>query len=54
LNKGIALGYVKPNSINFGDVVEVDIKGRMRKAEVTKWPFYDTELYGASRSEHPN
>lgn len=54
LNKGIALGYVTPNTINVGDIVEVDIKGRMRKAEITKWPFYDTELYGASRSEHPN
>ncbi|MFW9805301.1 MAG: glycine cleavage system aminomethyltransferase GcvT, partial [Candidatus Thorarchaeota archaeon] len=42
LNKGIALSYVKPDSVKERDVVEIDIKGRMRKAEVTKWPFYDS------------
>jgi aminomethyltransferase len=51
LNKGIALAYVKPESVNMGDVVEIDIKGRMRKAEVTKWPFYDPDIYGASRTQ---
>ncbi len=54
LNKGIALGYVTPDTVDIGDIVEVDIRGRMRKAEVTKWPFYNTEIYGASRSKHPN
>ncbi|MFW9770300.1 MAG: glycine cleavage system aminomethyltransferase GcvT [Candidatus Thorarchaeota archaeon] len=54
MNKGIALGYVTPNTVVIGDIVEVDIKGRMRKAEVTKWPFYDPDLYGASRTGHPN
>jgi aminomethyltransferase len=54
LNKGIALGYVPPESVEVGDIVEVDIKGRMRKAEVTTWPFFDTDLYGASRTKHPN
>ncbi len=54
LNKGIALGYVTPGVVDEGDIVEVDIKGRLRKAEVTKWPFFDTELYGASRTKHPN
>ena len=33
------------------DTVEIDIKGRMRKAEVTKWPFYDPEVYGGSRTQ---
>ena len=51
LNKGIALSYVKPDSVKDGDVVEIDIKGRMRKAEVTKWPFYDSEVYGGSRTQ---
>ncbi len=54
LNKGIALGYVKPNTVDVGDIIEVNIKGRMRKAEVTKWPFFDTEFYGLSRTKHPN
>ena len=49
LSKGIALAYVKPDSISEGDTVEIDIKGRMRKAAVTKWPFYDPEVYGGSR-----
>ncbi|MFW9870805.1 MAG: aminomethyltransferase family protein, partial [Candidatus Thorarchaeota archaeon] len=54
LNRGIALGYVTPGLVDEGDIVEVDIKGRVRKAEVTKWPFFDTELYGASRTKYPN
>ena len=54
LNKGIALGYVTPETVDIGDIVEVDIKGRMRKAEVTNWPFYNPEIYGASRSKHQN
>ncbi len=54
LNKGIALGYVTPDTVDIGDIVEIDIKGRMRKAKVTKWPFYNTEIYGASRSKHQN
>jgi aminomethyltransferase len=51
LNKGIALAYVKPESVNDGDTVEIDIKGRLRKAEVTMWPFYDPEVYGGSRTQ---
>ncbi len=50
LKKGIALGYVPPNTVDVGDIVEVDIRGRHRKAEVTEWPFYDTSRYGATRS----
>ncbi len=49
LQKGIGLAYVKPGLVSSGDLVEVDIKGRLRKAEVTGWPFYDPEKYGASR-----
>ncbi len=54
LNKGIALGYVTPETVDIGDIVEVDIKGRIRNAQVTKWPFYNKETYGASRLKHPN
>ncbi|UCH03736.1 MAG: glycine cleavage system aminomethyltransferase GcvT [Candidatus Thorarchaeota archaeon] len=50
LRKGIGLAYVKPGLVSNGDIVEVDIKGRLRKAEVAGWPFYDSEKYGASRS----
>ena len=51
LGKGIALAYVKPDSVKEGETVEIDIKGRMRKAEVKKWPFYDPEVYGGSRTQ---
>ncbi len=50
LRRGIGLAYVRPGLVSNGDVVEVDIKGRLRKAEVTGWPFYDSEKYGANRS----
>jgi aminomethyltransferase len=49
-NKGIGMGYVNPNIVNDGDIIEIDIKGRHRRAEVTKWPFYDTEKYGETRT----
>ncbi|MFW9909276.1 MAG: glycine cleavage system aminomethyltransferase GcvT [Candidatus Thorarchaeota archaeon] len=51
LNNGIGLGYVPPNLLNTGDVIEIDIKGRHRKAKVTDWPFYDPQRYGATRTE---
>lgn len=49
-NKGIGMGYVPPDTINAGDIIEIDIKGRHRRAEVTKWPFYDPEKYGETRT----
>lgn len=51
LNKGIALAFVKPETVNIGDIVEIDIKGRLRKAEVVTWPFFDSVVYGASRTQ---
>ncbi|MHA2141369.1 MAG: glycine cleavage system aminomethyltransferase GcvT [Candidatus Thorarchaeota archaeon] len=51
LRKGIGLGYVKPGVVEEDDIIEVDIKGRLRKARVTKWPFYDPEKYGSTRSQ---
>ncbi|MFW9957846.1 MAG: glycine cleavage system aminomethyltransferase GcvT [Candidatus Odinarchaeota archaeon] len=50
LNNGIGLGYVPPNLVNIGDVIEIDIKGRHRKAKVTEWPFYDPQRYGVTRT----
>ena len=47
--KGIGLAYVKPGIVQEGDTIEIDIKGRVRRAEVTKWPFYNPDEYGASR-----
>jgi aminomethyltransferase len=49
-NKGIGMGYVPPDTVEIGDIIEIDIKGRHRRAEVTKWPFYDPEKYGETRT----
>jgi len=49
-NTGIGMGYVPPDTVNDGDVIEIDIKGRLRRAEVKKWPFYDLEKYGETRT----
>lgn len=51
LRNGIGMAYVKPNLVEEGDSIEVDIKGRMRKARVTQWPFYDQDEYGESRKD---
>lgn len=48
--KGIAFAYVKPSLVKIGDIVEVDIKGRLRRAEVVTWPFYNPEEYGSTRT----
>jgi aminomethyltransferase len=50
LNKGIGMGYVPPDTVEVGDIIEIDIKGRLRRAEVVKWPFYDPEKYGETRT----
>ncbi len=50
LNKGIGLGYVPPDAVEVGDIIEIDIKGRHRRAEVTMWPFYDPDKYGETRT----
>jgi aminomethyltransferase len=50
LNKGIGMGYVPPDTVKDGDIIEIDIKGRHRRAEVAKWPFYDPEKYGETRT----
>jgi glycine cleavage system aminomethyltransferase T len=44
------LAYVKPGVVEEDDIIEIDIKRRLRKARVTKWPFYDSEKYGSTRS----
>ncbi|MFX1580252.1 MAG: glycine cleavage system aminomethyltransferase GcvT [Promethearchaeota archaeon] len=51
LNKGIALASVRPDLVSESEIVEIDIKGRKRRAEITSWPFYDPEVYGATRSQ---
>ena len=50
LRNGIGLAYVNPSIVEEDAIIEIDIKGRLRKARVTKWPFYDPEKYGSTRS----
>jgi aminomethyltransferase len=50
LDCGIAMAYVAPDSAKEGDTVDIDIKGRIRKARVTAWPFYDSQVYGENRA----
>ncbi|TET13696.1 MAG: glycine cleavage system aminomethyltransferase GcvT [Candidatus Thorarchaeota archaeon] len=51
LKKGIGLAFVTPGMVNEGDTIEIDIKGRLRKARVSKWPFFDSERYGENRTK---
>ncbi|MHA2423195.1 MAG: glycine cleavage system aminomethyltransferase GcvT [Candidatus Thorarchaeota archaeon] len=49
LGTGIGMGYVPLDTVSEGAIVEIDIKGRIRKAKIKKWPFYDPEKYGSTR-----
>ncbi|MEM2143480.1 MAG: glycine cleavage system aminomethyltransferase GcvT [Candidatus Thorarchaeota archaeon] len=49
LENGIGMAYVKPDTVSTGAEVGIDIKGRVRKARVVDWPFYDTRRYGEDR-----
>ncbi len=49
LEKGIGMGYVPPDLVSDGDVIQIDIRGRIRRAEVKTWPFFDPDRYGATR-----
>ncbi len=51
LKKGIGLAFVTPSLVKEGDAVEIDIKGRLRKARVSGWPFFDSERYGEKRTK---
>lgn len=50
LGSGFGMGFVPPDTVNEGDIIEIDIKGRIRKAKIKKWPFYDPEKYGSTRT----
>jgi aminomethyltransferase len=49
LKYGIAMGYVRPEDADEGEILEVKIRQRLCKAEVVKMPFYDTKKYGWNR-----
>ena len=49
LDCGIGMAFVIPETVTEENTVEIDIKGRLRKAKVVNWPFFDTTRYGARR-----
>ncbi|MEM2104908.1 MAG: glycine cleavage system aminomethyltransferase GcvT [Candidatus Bathyarchaeia archaeon] len=49
LNRGIGMAYVAMPYAQEGNVVNVKIRGKMAKAKVVAFPFYDTEKYGYKR-----
>ncbi len=49
LKYGIAMGYVRPEDADEGEILQVKIRQRLCKAEVVKMPFYDTKRYGWKR-----
>jgi len=49
LKVGIAMGYVPPEYSRVGERVEISIRGRLAKAEIVKFPFYDKRRYGRKR-----
>ena len=50
LGSGFGMGFVPPDTVSEGDIIEIDIKGRIRKAKIKKWPFYDPNKYGSTRT----
>lgn len=46
---GIAMGYVPPEFSGEGEVLMIKIRDRFTKAQVVKFPFFDTQIYGRTR-----
>lgn len=49
LNCGIAMAYVQTQQATEGNIVNVEIRGKMVKAKIVPFPFYDAEKYGYKR-----
>ena len=45
LSKNIAMGYIKSGFHKKGTAVNVDVRGKMRKAIVTPMPFVPTKYW---------
>ena len=53
LKQGIGICYVEAEFTKADEVVYIDIRGRRAAARVTDVPFYDTDIYGATRKRPP-
>jgi aminomethyltransferase len=49
LKCGIAMAYVQMQQATEGNIVNVEIRGKMVKAKIVPFPFYDAEKYGYKR-----
>ena len=49
LKRGIAMAYVMKEHAVDGESVMVKIRNKLAKAEVVRFPFYDTTQYGFRR-----
>ena len=52
LKRGIAMGYVKTPSSQFGEAVKVVVRDAPSNGKIVKFPFYDDSLYGWKRKPH--
>jgi aminomethyltransferase len=49
LKRGIGMAYVDISNAQEGNIVNVKIRGKMAKAKIVAFPFYDTKKYGYKR-----
>ncbi|MEM3090192.1 MAG: glycine cleavage system aminomethyltransferase GcvT [Candidatus Bathyarchaeia archaeon] len=49
LKCGIAMAYIQTQYAQEGNIVNIEIRGKMAKAKIVPFPFYDTEKYGYKR-----
>lgn len=54
LKRGIAMGYVKTPSPQFGDTVMVVVRDVPSNGKITKFPVYDDSMYGWKRNRTSN
>ncbi|MEM0007448.1 MAG: glycine cleavage system aminomethyltransferase GcvT [Candidatus Bathyarchaeia archaeon] len=49
LKCGIAMAYIQTQYAQEGNVVNIEIRGKMAKAKIVPFPFFDAEKYGYKR-----
>lgn len=49
LKCGIAMAYIQTPQAQEGNTVNIEIRGKMAKAKIVPFPFYDAEKYGYKR-----
>jgi len=53
LKRGVGMGYVETSQALEGASVNLNIRGKMAKAEIATFPLYDSEKYGFRRKSSP-